>query len=59
MRAVKSNPPTLSEEVGKSEDPRPPTGTSRRASGWAGENVARSWDHLSHHLYSDSSVDGE
>ena len=27
-------------------------GTSRRASGWAGENVARSWDHSSHPLVS-------
>ena len=25
-------------------------GTSRRASGWAGEKVARSWDHSSHPL---------
>ena len=25
-------------------------GTSRRASGWAGENVARSWDHPTHPL---------
>jgi hypothetical protein len=25
-------------------------GTSRRASGWAGEKAARSWDHPSHPL---------
>ena len=31
-------------------------GTPRRASGWAGENVARSWDHPSHPLVSDSSL---
>ena len=31
-------------------------GTSRRASGWAGENVARSWDHPSHPLWSGSSL---
>jgi len=29
-------------------------GTSRRASGWAGENIARSWDHPSHPLKRDS-----
>ena len=31
-------------------------GTSRRASGWAGENIARSWDHPSHPLKHDSSL---
>src|SRR6185295_20291031 len=31
-------------------------GTSRRASGWAGENDARSWDHPSHPLKRDSSL---
>jgi hypothetical protein len=31
-------------------------GTSRRASGWAGENDARSWDHPTHPLESDSSL---
>jgi len=32
------------------------TGTSRRASGWAGESVMCSWDHPSHPLLSDSSL---
>jgi len=31
-------------------------GTSRRASGWAGESVVRSWDHPSHPLVSASSL---
>jgi len=31
-------------------------GASRRASGWAGENDARSWDHPSHPVKSDNSL---
>ncbi len=31
-------------------------GTSRRASGWAGESAVRSWDHPNHPLLSNSSL---
>jgi hypothetical protein len=42
MRAVKDSlAAPLDTKRGKSEDPRPGYGTSRRASGWEGENVAR------------------
>jgi len=50
MRAVKNNLPTPSGEVEESKALVRANGTSRRASGWAGENVARSWDHPSHPL---------
>jgi hypothetical protein len=49
MRAVKNNLPA---PLGKLETQKAlarANGTSRRASEWAGENVARSWDHPTHH----------
>ena len=56
MRAVKNNLPASSGKVGESEALARANGTSRRASGWAGENVARSWDHPGDPLLGDSSL---
>ena len=53
-RAALATP--LKGDVGSRKALARANGTSRRASGWAGENIARSWDHPSHPLKRDSSL---
>jgi hypothetical protein len=53
LRAALATP--LEGGIGKEKALARAEGTSRRASGWAGEKAARSWDHPSHPLKRDSS----
>ena len=53
MRAVKGNL-AYSKQVWQLEGPRRVNGTSRRASGWAGEKVARSGRSISPHPWRDN-----